>query len=109
MKISLTIDLSKIDKNRIINRTYTNSEGVEVTSKDYKIDVVPLNQDKRKVLKEGDTWRMVKTHFVCDTSTKEERENKTKTNFLGSGICFEDKNPTDGVDYPQEEITDVPF
>lgn len=89
-KVSITIDLTKIDKNRIQNRTFTNKEGVEVTVKEYKLDVVPLRE--KKIIKEGDTWRMVKSHFVCDTATKEERANKTKTNFLGDGIQFEDLN-----------------
>lgn len=93
-KISITIDLGKLDKTRINNRTFTNKDGQEVTVKEYKLDVVPLKE--KKLIKEGDTWKMVKSHFVADSQTKEERENKTQTNFIGDGIMFEKKGETDG-------------
>ena len=102
-KISINIDLGKIDKNRIINRTYKNKEGEEVTVKEYKMDIVPLKE--KKVIKEGGGWTLVKSHFVADSPTKEERENKTKTNFLGEGIMFENR------DEVVEDIVagDIPF
>lgn len=90
MKVSLTIDLNKLDKTRIQERKYTDSTDKEVVVREYKLDVVPLKDDKRKVIKEGDGWKMVKSHFVCDTATKEERELKKATNFVGEGITFED-------------------
>ncbi len=106
MKLSITIDLTKIDKSRITERTYENSSGEIVTVKEYKMDVVPLKE--KKILKEGDSWRMVKSHFVCDTATKEERADKTKTTFLGDGIQFEDLSVSPN-EVPTIQTGDVPF
>jgi len=103
----ITIDLNKIDKTRIQERTYP-KEGVEVTVKEYKMEVVPLNL--QKTIKEGGSWYLRKTHFVCDSQTKEERAEKKDTNYLGEGIMFEDKKKSQ--DIVQEEsikAEDVPF
>lgn len=102
-KVSITIDLGKLDKSRINTRTYTNKEGEEVTVKEYRLDVVPLKE--KKTLKEGDGWKMVKTHFVADSPTKEERQNKTKTNFIGEGISFENTE----ADEDTVNLDDMPF
>lgn len=87
-KVSITIDLGKIDKNRINAREFNTAAGETVVAKDYKIDLVPLKEPK--VIKEGPTWRMVKKYFVCEAPTKEEREAKKSTNIIGDGIVFED-------------------
>jgi single-stranded DNA-binding protein len=88
-KIQITIDLTRIDKNRINTRTYTNKEGQEVTVKEYVLDVVEL--ENPKTIKEGDTWTLQQTHFVADAPTKEERANKTKMKFIGKGTGFVNK------------------
>ncbi len=108
-KISITIDLGKIDKNRIIERTYTNKEGQEVIVKEYKLDVVPLRN--KKEIKSGDTWKLVKSHFVADSQTKEEREAKADTNFLGDGVTFEDVDPLEDAQSENVQTThdDIPF
>lgn len=96
-KVSVTIDLSKIDKSRINERTF----GEGQVAKDYRISLVPLKEPK--VIKEGDTWRMVKKYFVCDEPTKAERESKTNTNIIGDGIVFEDKTVANTVSSPFKE------
>lgn len=111
-KISITIDLGKIDKNRIVNRTFTNKEGQEVTVKEYKLDVVP--SPTPKTIKEGDTWTMVKTHFVVEGQTKEERQAKKKGTILGDGIVFRNKadehNQSNVEDYNQDQdLGGIPF
>lgn len=87
-KISITIDLKKVDKTRITERTFTNAEGVEETEKNYSLDLIPLKQPK--VIKEGPTWKMVKKYFLVQGQTKEERSAKAPSVFMGSGIVFED-------------------
>lgn len=109
-RINITIDLSKIDKSRIITRTFTNKEGQEVTVKEYKLEVVPSLTPK--TIKEGDTWTMVKTHFVVEGQTKEERQAKKKSTILGDGIVFRNKldeinQDTNLEDYNQD--SDIPF
>ena len=86
-KISITIDLSKVDKTRINKRTFTTKDGQEVTALDYKMDLIPLKD--KKFIKEGDTWRLLKTHFLAQAQTKEEREANADTVFLGDGMMFE--------------------
>jgi single-stranded DNA-binding protein len=127
-KTTLTIDLTKIDKSRIETRTYTNREGVEVTVKDYKIDVVPLKQPRALqkadgTLIAGDTWQLMETHFACESQTKEEREANKETVYIGKGVQFQDKNPApvapvnagedtrQAPEFPEEEINpdDIPF
>ena len=85
-KIIITIDLNKIDKERINTKTYTNKAGEEITKKEYKMEVVPLK--KKKLIKSGDTWELYKTHFICDNQTKEERKEGKEVNYIGEGVQF---------------------
>ena len=39
-KITVTIDLTKIDKTRIIERKFTNAAGQEVVAKEYKMEMI---------------------------------------------------------------------
>lgn len=86
-KISITVDLTKIDKSKIYENKFTNKDGVEVTQKLYKMDVVPVKE--KKVVNKGENWEAIKTHFVSEGQTKQERENKVDTVFLGDGITFQ--------------------
>ncbi len=117
-KLTLTLDLNRIDKTRIKNRTYTNSNGQEVTVKEYVIDAVEMIQPK--VITEGDTWILQQTHFVTDSPTKEERTAKAKMNTIGKGTGFKDKKyePIEEIKEsitrtlrPEENINpdDIPF
>ena len=78
--ITVTIDVSKINKDKIITKTFTNKEGQEVTQKLYKIEVVPLKE--KKIIKEGSyngkDWTMLKTHFAKEFQTKEETKKLPK-------------------------------
>ena len=89
-KIICKIDLSKIDKSRIIERKYTNKEGQEITAKEYPFEVVELSLKKN--IKEGDGWKMVKSHFIVEGQTKEERAGKVKSKTIGEGMMFEKTN-----------------
>lgn len=123
-KTTITIDLTKIDKSRIEERTYTNREGVEVTVKEYKMDVVEMKQPRALkkgdgTLIKGDTWQLMETHFACESQTKEEREANKETVYIGKGVQFVDKNSTQGntapssapVEDTQEPLDDsnIPF
>ena len=110
-KISIKIDVAKIDKTKITERKYVNKEGKEVIIKELSLDIVPLKE--RKVIKEGDTWSMVKTHFVAEPQSKEERANGQPSVILGDGIVFQDKKtaPKEDISYPADDINpeDIPF
>jgi hypothetical protein len=88
-KVSITINLAKIDKSRIVERTYTNQAGEQVTEKNYKMDVVPMKPENFKTIANGDTWELVKKYFVTASPTKEERSAQTQTQFLGDGVVMQ--------------------
>lgn len=90
MKLNITLDVSKINKDRIVTRTYLNKDNVEVTEKNYKMEAVPLNE--KKFVTEGDTWILYKTHFIVEGQTKEEKQQKVKGTYIGSGFQFEEKS-----------------
>lgn len=120
-KVSITLDVSKFNKSKIVERKYTNNAGVEVVEKNYKVDLVPLTNTR--VIKETPNYRMIKTHFVCEQQTKEERGAKVPLVYVGDGITFDKPfqplaSTTTGasqanapVDYPEEDINsdDIPF
>ena len=108
-KISLNIDVNKLDKSRLVEREYTNKAGEKVKQKELKVDVIPLKE--KTVLKAGDGWKLMKVGFVAETPTQEERTAKTKTNIVGTATQFEtvEKQPSfdrdsRGRDIKPEEI-----
>ncbi len=107
-KILITLDLSKINKSKITPRTFTNKDGQEITAKDYKMEVIPLKESK--VVKQGDGWNLVKTHFIVEGQTKEERDNKKESVFIGDGLQFVDTTSQE-IEYPNEGSIDeqIPF
>ena len=86
MKLTLELDLAKINKAKIQERKFTTKDGQEVIQKIYKMELVELKIPK--FLKKGEGYDMVKTHFLAEKQTKEERANKEKSNFVGDGIQF---------------------
>lgn len=112
-KISVTLDLSKIDKSKIVDRKYTDKAGVEHVAKEYKIDVVPLKAEK--FVTEGSWGKMFKTHFVAQAQTKAEREAQAPSVFIGDGFRFESaksqNSPSVLPNYTEEKINpeDIPF
>jgi hypothetical protein len=89
-KISITIDVSQVTKEKIIPRAFTNKEGHEVVAKDYKLDIIPLREEK--VLWEGEDTIMVKCGFVAEAPNEEEKRAQTKTKIIGSAIEFRKKS-----------------
>lgn len=89
--ITVTIDVSKINKDKITTRTYTDKNGNEVTQRLYKMEVVPLKE--KKILKEGSSngkeWSLLKTHFVKEYQTKDEKDAKAETNFIGDATSMQ--------------------
>jgi hypothetical protein len=89
-KISITIDTTKVTKEKIITRVYNDGQGHEVIAKDYKLDIVPLREEK--VVWRGADSEMVKVGFVAEAPTDEEKKAKTKTKIIGSAIEFRKKS-----------------
>ena len=89
-KISISLNLSKIDKDKIVERTYKNKQGEEVKEKLYKFDLV--ESSNQTVVATGDTWVLKKTHFGVEQQTKEEKAQKVKPNYVAEGLIFEKKD-----------------
>lgn len=104
-KILLKLDVSKFDKSRIKDNTFTTQKG-EVTQKLYDVEVVALKE--RKFIKELESTTLYKTHFVVQAKTKEERATKAADVYVGEGFTFEPKSTTGVQDTPVDD-EDIPF
>lgn len=85
-KILVTLDMSKVDKTKVVSRTYTNRHGEEITAKEYKIEVIPLKEVLS--LKKGSGWELLKTHFAIEALSEEEIDAGKKSTSLGDGLMF---------------------
>ncbi len=111
-KILITIDVLKVNKDKIKERRFTTKDGKEVIAKDLNLEIVPLKEPK--LIKEGDAWALYKTHFVALEQTQEERQNKVKSLIVGDGRQFLDKGSKveeKADDVPMDDInpSDIPF
>ena len=86
--MKIKINLSQVDKSRIVDRTYTNREGKQVIIKELSMETLPLKEPK--LITEGQTWKLMKTHTVIHEQTKEEKTNKVPAIFIGEGLQFVD-------------------
>lgn len=88
-KITITLQVNKISKSKILSRSFVNRDNEEISVKELKLDIVPLKEPK--LLKDADTYQLWKTHFVAEQQTKEERDAKIKSNIIGEGVMFKNK------------------
>ena len=89
-KLRLQIDVTKIDKKQIKERTYINKGGVEVTAKDLNLELVPLKE--KKFIADTEKGTLYKTHFVAHQSTKNDDGTYDNGAIIGDGITFEFKD-----------------
>lgn len=82
-KISVTLDASKLRK-LVSKRTYQNKQGESVEVQEVKFELVPVKEPKTIFTTEK--YRIDKTHFASVIQTKEERENKAETIYIGEGF-----------------------
>lgn len=99
--IEITLDVTKINKAKIVERKYKDKESVEHIAKEYKMKIVPLKE--KKFITKGDGWEMFKTHFVV-----EGKDNKEEVdNFIGNGFEFvrEEKRDVSKLE-PEDTVRD---
>ena len=82
-KINVTLDASKL-RNLVSKRTYKNKDGQDVEIQEVKFELVPVKE--AKTIHTTDKYRIDKTHFASVIQTKEEREAKSPTVFIGDGF-----------------------
>lgn len=85
MKIQVTLDASKL-RNLVKSREYTNKSGEVVKVQEVKFELIPVKDENQKVVFETEKYRLVKTHFAVPVQTREEREAKADTVFIGDGF-----------------------
>jgi hypothetical protein len=84
-KIQITLDATKL-RNLVSKRTYQNKQGEQVEAQEVKFELVPMKVENQKVIFEKDNLSIVKTHFAVAIQTKEEREAKADTVYIGEGF-----------------------
>ncbi len=82
-KIQVTLDATKL-RNLVSKRSYQNKSGEQVELQEVKFELVPVKEQKQ--IYEKDNMRIMKTHFACVIQTKEEREAKADTIYIGEGF-----------------------
>lgn len=90
-KISVSIDVSKLDKTRFREVEWKDKEGAEHKANYVDLDIVELKEPR--FVKEGPTWVMKKTHFIKQKGKKGE-----EMPFVGDGFSFEYKSEEGGED-----------
>lgn len=109
-KIQVTLDATKL-RNLVSSREYKNNSGETVKVQEVKFELVEVKEPKQ--IYEKDNMRIMKTHFASVIQTKEEREAKTPSVFIGDGFTtFWGSDKTEKVQQStpiEEEEDDLPF
>lgn len=82
-KIQVTLDANKL-RNLVSKRNYKNKEGQDVEVQEVKFELVELKEPK--TIYTADKYKIDKTHFASVIQTKEEREAKAETIYIGEGF-----------------------
>lgn len=84
-KIQVTLDATKL-RTLVENRSYENKQGEKVQVQEVKFELVPMKQENHKTIFEKDNFKIVKTHFAVAIQTKEEREARKESLYIGEGF-----------------------
>jgi len=109
-KTTVTIDANKA-RDLIETREYTNKEGAKVEVKEIKFELIEMKPESKKVVYDHDKFQLVKSHFAVKQQTKEEREAKAESVFVGEGVTQVWKPDTSTQEPVSEDINpeSIPF
>ena len=82
-KITVTLEAAKL-RELLFTDTYKNREGQEVSVQKVRFELVEVKEPK--TVYTGEKHRLDKTHFAAVIQTKEQREAKADTVYLGEGV-----------------------
>lgn len=82
-KIQVTLDATKL-RNLVSKREYTKNDGEVMQIQEVKFELVEVKEPK--TIYTADKYRIDKTHFASVIQTKEERESKAPTVYIGEGF-----------------------
>ena len=104
-KVQVTLDASKL-RNLVSKRSYKNKDGQEVELQEVKFELVEIKEPKQ--IYEKDNMKIMKTHFASAIQTKEERESKSDTVYIGEGFTtiWSNTETVSHVATPIKEVED---
>ena len=82
-KIQVTLDATKL-RELVSKREFQNKAGETVQVQEVKFELVEVKEPKTIYTK--DSMRIDKTHFACVIQSKEEREARADTIYIGEGF-----------------------
>lgn len=109
-KITVKIDADKA-RSLITDRKYTKKDGVEVTVKEIGFELVEMKPESQKVVYDHDKYQLKKTHFAVAIQSKEQREAKAESVFVGDGITqvWKSGGDTKSIDNEIDSLDQIPF
>ena len=82
-KITITLDATKL-RNLVTKREFDAKDGTKMQVQEVRFELVEVKEPK--IIFEGSGYKLQKTHFASVIQTKEERESKAETVFIGEGV-----------------------
>src|SRR5690606_944138 len=82
-KITITLDATKL-RSLVTKREFDAKDGTKMQVQEVRFELVEVKDPK--IIFEGSGYKLQKTHFASVIQTKEEREAKAETVFIGEGI-----------------------
>jgi hypothetical protein len=82
-EIQVTLNAQAL-RNLVTKRNYKNKDGQDVEVQEVKFKLVEVKEPK--TIFTSDKYRIDKTHFACVVQTKEQREAKADTVYVGEGF-----------------------
>lgn len=105
-KLALRIDVTRINKEKIVPRTYE-KDGKTITEQNYDMEVVYVGE---KIIKTTDKYELVKVGFVAEKSEKGEDGKYINGTILGDALEFRDPPAPSNVDTGEvTDLSDIPF
>lgn len=108
-KITITLDATKL-RNLVTKREFDAKDGTKMQVQEVRFELVEVKDPK--IIFEGSGYKLQKTHFASVIQTKEEREAKAETVFIGEGITtiWEQKEQVfSSTPVTEDESQEMPF
>jgi len=108
-KITITLDATKL-RNLVTKREFDAKDGTKMQVQEVRFELVEVKEPK--IIFEGSGYKLQKTHFASVIQTKEERESKAETVFIGEGITtiWDQKEQVfSSTPVTEEQSDDLPF
>ena len=108
-KITITLDATKL-RNLVTKREFDAKDGTKMQVQEVRFELVEVKEPK--IIFEGSGYKLQKTHFASVIQTKEERESKAETVFIGEGMTtiWEQKEQVfSSTTVTEDESQEMPF